>query len=81
MIVLFSCWSPKLCYMASYLKGLAAEKIPYYYGYMVKMITTTNIQYGYEGHNRMEERTSQWGGFPLFIVLGRDNSVDTQRNT
>lgn len=54
--------------MASCLKGLAAEKIPYYYGYMVKLITITNIQYGYEGHNRMEERTSQWGGFPLFFV-------------
>ncbi len=69
----------KPCITTSFLKGLAAGMIPYYYGYMVKLITENTTQLGYNERNRMEESSSQWDAFPLFFVLCKEISGEVPR--
>ena len=64
---------------ASFLKGLAAGKIAYYYGYMMKLLTENTTQLGYDVSDRMEERSSRWDGLPLFFILGKEIPVEVQR--
>lgn len=53
--------------------------IPYYYGYMIKLTRENKTHLGNMTNNRMEERISQWDGFPLFFALLEEVSVEATR--